>query len=86
MQEFRQHVSGHDILLSVVKPDFFVCLGRKSGFKCCEGKLLARKDILREYLGNDIILQVEALYALQEIYAKYNKPKGMYWPYEPCYY
>ena len=60
-------------------------LGRKSGFKCCDGKLLARKDILRKYLRKDITLQVEALYALQEINTKYNKPKGMYRTYDPYY-
>ncbi len=44
--------------------------------ECCRDKLKPRKDILRKYLNNDIMLELEALFALQEIYVKYNKPAG----------
>ena len=43
---------------------------------CCQDKLNARKDILRKYLENNNSLELEALFALQGIYVKYNKPAG----------
>ena len=43
---------------------------------CCQDKLKARKDILRKYLDNNNSLELEALFALQGIYVKYNKPAG----------
>ena len=51
-------------------------LDQEAGPDCCKDKLKARKDILRKYLANDITLELEALFALQEIYVKYNKPSG----------
>ena len=56
---------------------FDLLLGKQAGPDCCKDKLKARKDILRKYLNNDITLELETLFALQEIYVKYNKPAGM---------
>ena len=44
---------------------------------CCQDKLKARNDILRKYLQN-VPLEIEALFALQQIYVKYNEPVGTF--------
>ncbi len=54
----------------------FLLLDQKVGPDCCKDKLKARKDILRKYLDNNNTLGLEALFALQKIYVKYNKPAG----------
>ena len=55
---------------------FDLLLNQEAGPECCKDKLKARKDILRKYLDNNIALELEALFTLQEIYVKYNKPAG----------
>ena len=54
----------------------FLLLDQKVGPDCCKDKLKARKDILRKYLDNNNTLELEALFALQKMYVKYNKPAG----------
>ena len=55
----------------------FLFLERDGDPQCCQNKLKARKDILRKYLDSNNSLELEALFALQKIYVKYNKPAGM---------
>ena len=52
---------------------------------CCQDKLKARKDVLRKYLRNDVTLEVQALFALQQIYVKYNEPAGTFERLKPYY-
>ena len=56
---------------------FDVLLDQEAGPVCDKNKLTARKDILRKYLDNNITLELEALFSLQEIYVKYKKPAGI---------
>lgn len=51
-------------------------LGQDIGPDCSQDKLKERKNVLRKYLDNNNSLQLEALFSLQEIYVKYNKPAG----------
>ena len=62
----------------MVKAEYlsFLLLDQEVGPDCCKDKLKARKDILRKYLDNNNSLELQALFALQEIYVKYNKPAG----------
>ena len=56
----------------------FLFIDQEVGPDCCQDKLKARKDILRKYLNNNNSLELQALFAFQEIYVKYNKPAGRY--------
>ncbi|XP_046850819.1 eukaryotic translation initiation factor 4 gamma 3-like isoform X3 [Xenia sp. Carnegie-2017] len=73
----RKEAEFINYLVSSVAESCLIKKEKETGPDCCEEKLKARRDILKKYLDNNMKLQLEALFTLQKIYAKYDKPKDM---------
>ncbi|CAB4035115.1 eukaryotic translation initiation factor 4 gamma 3-like isoform X3 [Paramuricea clavata] len=76
-EEERKEAEFISQLVTAVAESCVINKDREVGPDFCQDKLKARKDILRKYLDNDNSLELQALFALQEIYVKYNKPADM---------
>ncbi|XP_046850821.1 eukaryotic translation initiation factor 4 gamma 3-like isoform X2 [Xenia sp. Carnegie-2017] len=76
-EEKRKEAEFINYLVSSVAESCLIKKEKETGPDCCEEKLKARRDILKKYLDNNMKLQLEALFTLQKIYAKYDKPKDM---------